>query len=175
MGTINDFIPEKLICGVLTSRPEFDDQVISELCSRFGSVDFKSSPIPFEFTGYYDKEMGTPITRYFLAFETLANPGELAEIKVATNGIEEKFTEKGKRLVNLDPGLISMKRLILASTKDNGRRIPLADGIYAEITLIFTDGAFHPVQWTYPDYRSEHYLEVMKMIRQIYKTQMKQR
>lgn len=173
MGTINDFLPEKLICGVLTSRLEIIDQVIAALRSKFGSVDFKSDFFPFEFTGYYDEEMGTPISRLFLAFESLVIPDMLAEIKTFTNRIEDKYSERNKRRVNLDPGLISLKRLILASTKDNGRRVPLANGIYAEITLIFTDGAFRAVPWTYPDYRSERYLDVMKKIREIYKMQLK--
>jgi hypothetical protein len=175
LGTINPFLPEKLICGVLTSRPENIDQVTSDLCSKFGSVDFKSDTFLFDFTGYYDEEMGTPITRFFLAFEALVDPHMLAEIKTITNRIEDMYSQGNKRLVNLDPGLISLKRLILASTKDNGRRIPLADGIYAEITLIFTDGAFKSVPWTYPDYRSERYLDVMKQIREIYKFQLKHR
>jgi hypothetical protein len=175
LGTINDFLPEKLICGVLTSRPESIDQVTSELCSKFGSLDFKSDTIPFEFTDYYDEEMGTPIIRLFLAFEALVDPHMLAEIKAFTNSIEDTYSQGNKRRVNLDPGFISLKRLILASTKDNGRRIPLANGIYAEITLIFTDGTFGPVPWTYPDYRSERYIDVMKQIREIYKLQLKHR
>ena len=173
LGRRSDFIPEKLICGVLTSNPESDDRVISRLRERFGSIDYTCSPFPFTYTGYYDDEMGTPITRFFLSFECLVDPTGLAAIKNFTNTIEEEFSEGGKRRVNLDPGLISLKRLILASTKDNGRRIPLSDGIYAEITLIFTDGTFHPVPWTYPDYRTERYLDVMKTIREIYKTQLK--
>ncbi len=175
MGTIYVFRPEKLICGVLTSRPEYIDPITSELCSKFGSIDFKSDTIPFDFTAYYDEEMGTPIIRLFLAFETLVFPDTLAEIKTFTNRIEEKYSVERKRLVNLDPGLISLKRLILASTKDNGRRVPLTNGIYAEITLVFIGGEFHHVPWTYPDYRSQRYLDIMKKIREIYKSQLKQR
>ena len=160
---------------MLTSRPENIDRVISDLCAQFGSIDFKSDTISFDFTGYYDEEMGTPITRFFLSFETLVVPDRLAEIKNFTNEIEKKYSVESMRRVNLDPGLISLKRLILASTKDNGRRIPLTDGIYAEITLVFIDGAFRPVPWTYPDYRSHQYLEVLKKVREIYKSQLKRR
>jgi hypothetical protein len=174
VGTIQTFRPEKLICGVLTSRVELIDPVISKLTISFGPVDYRSREIPFDFTPYYDDEMGTPIVRLFLAFDTLLQPDRLAECKVKTNQIEDEFSEGNRRRVNLDPGLISLKRLILASTKDNGRRIPLSDGIYAEITLIYVEGSFQPVPWTYPDYRSDFYLDAMKEIRDIFRAQLKQ-
>ena len=117
--------------------------------------------------------MGVPISRYFVAFKELVIPDTLADIKVFTNEIENRYADGGKRRINLDPGLISLKRLILASTKDNGRRVPLSKGIYAEITLVFIDGAFQPVPWTYPDYRSDAYIEMMGEIREMYKSQLK--
>ena len=174
MGAIEAFTPEKLVCGILVSREELLAPARERLCARFGPVDYEGGPFPFTFTGYYDDEMGTPITRYFLSFERLLAPDALAEVKVFTNETEDLYAENGKRRVNLDPGLISLKRLILASTKDNGRRVPLSKGIYAEITLIFTDGAFRALPWTYPDYRSSEYLKVMSRIREIYKSQLKQ-
>jgi hypothetical protein len=173
VGTIDLFQPEKLMCGVLISRPDLIDDIISKLSSAFGPVDFRSGVIPFDYTNYYDEEMGTPIFRLFVAFEELVSPDRLPEIKKRTNKIEAEYTEDERRRVNLDPGLISLKRLILASTKDNGRRIPLTHGIYAEITLVFIDGCFQAVPWTYPDYRSDVYLEVMKGMREIYKDQLK--
>ena len=173
MGIIGDFTPEKLICGVLTSRIELLDDVKHELCGRFGVLDYESGPFPFDFTDYYDREMGSPIMRFFLSFKELIAPDSLAEIKIFTNKVEERHSEEKQRRANLDPGLISLKRLILASTKDNGRRIPLSKGIYAEITLVFIDGAFQPVPWTYPDYCSQTYRDIMKEIREIYKSQLK--
>lgn len=174
MGTRNGFIPEKLICGVLTSRKELLGRVEDDLCARFGQLDYHAGPIPFDFTHYYDREMGSPISRFFFSFKEPVSPDSLAAIKVFTNEIEQKYADGKNRLVNLDPGLISLRRLILASTKDNGRRIPLSHGIYAEITLVFIGGEFRPVPWTYPDYCSREYLAVLKEIREIYKGQLKQ-
>ncbi len=174
MGRIEGFRPEKLVCGVLVSKTELMDGVKERLSAEFGAADFEGGPLPFTFTGYYDDEMGRSITRFFLAFEQLVAPDKLADFKILTNEIESRYTEDGNRRVNIDPGLISLQRLILASTKDNGRRIPLAKGIYAEITLVFTNGAFHPVAWTYPDYSSPEYLAIMREIREIYKSQLKQ-
>jgi len=175
VGRSSDFIPEKLMCGILAGRDADLPQVRGELCSRFGPVDYERGPLPFDYTHYYDEEMGVPITRYFCSFRDLVSPDTLAGIKVFTNELEEKHAENGMRRVNLDPGCISLRRLMLASTKDNGRRIPLSGGIYAEITLVFIGGSFRPVPWTYPDFRSAEYLEAMKEIREIYKAQLKHR
>jgi len=161
------------MCGVLSSRAEHLVSLLDELSSRFGAIDYQGGPLPFDFTGYYNDEMGVPISRYFVAFKELVIPDTLADIKVLTNEIENRYADGGKRRINLDPGLISLKRLILASTKDNGRRVPLSKGIYAEITLVFIDGAFQPVPWTYPDYRSDAYIEMMGEIREMYKSQLK--
>ena len=68
--------------------------------------------------------------------------------------------------MNLDPGLLSLGKLILASTKDNAQRIPLRDGIYAEVTLIYREKSYRPLPWTYPDYRSPEYLEILHALRE---------
>ena len=174
MGSISSFAPEKLIIGILTSRPEDLRAVKTDLTTAFGPIDFTSSLLPFEYTSYYDREMGSPIFRCFVAFQDLISPDSLSDAKQTTNSIEDRFTQEGNRKMNLDPGLLSLKRLILASTKDNGRRVPLADGIYAEITLIFIEKDFHPVDWTYPDYKSREYKDIFCEIRDLYRLQLKQ-
>jgi hypothetical protein len=55
--------------------------------------------------------------------------------------------------LNLDPGYITLAKLVLASTKDHSHRIYLGRRIYGEITLGFRAGAWQPGEWTYPDYR----------------------
>jgi hypothetical protein len=60
-----------------------------------------------------------------------------------------------KRRVNLDPGLLSLYNLVLASTKSFAHRIYLRDGIYAEVTLLYQAGKFSPLAWTYPDYQTD--------------------
>ncbi len=64
--------------------------------------------------------------------------------------IEDAFREGGDRTLNLDPGLLSLSRFALATTKDGSHRIPLRDGIYAEVTLVYERGGFHPLPWTVP-------------------------
>ena len=59
------------------------------------------------------------------------------------------------RTVNIDPGYITLSKLVLASTKDYSHRIYIGKGIYAETTLRFIHGSFKPIDTTYPDYRTQ--------------------
>jgi hypothetical protein len=173
MGSPRAFPREKLVIGVLASPPAQSGPLLALLEGRFGPSDWASPPLPFTYTHYYDAEMGGPITRYFLSFRELVDPGSLARIKLATNRLEEELSHEGRRRVNLDPGLVSLSRFILASTKAGAHRIALADGIYAEITLIFQRGRVRAVEWTYPDYRSPEYLEILNHIRGLLKSQLR--
>jgi hypothetical protein len=174
MGQIQPFTPEKLVLAILISRPQIRDLVSEELKNHYGRIDYESADLPFRQTSYYDREMGTPILRFFLSFERLIDPGTLAEIKTETNRLEKQFSNKGRRKVNLDPGLLSLSRFVLASSKESPHRIPLAAGIFAEVTLTYERGSFRPLQWTYPDYRSLEYLGILSDIRKLYKAQLRQ-
>jgi hypothetical protein len=168
MGRIRTFIPERLIMGVLTSRPETQPDVKLRLANLFGPIERETTPVPFLFTDYYNKEMGVPIQRLFLVFGELVDPSRLSWIKLQTNLIEEAFMEDGQRKVNLDPGILSADNLILATTKDRSHRIPLADGIFGEVTLIYTNGAYQSLPWTYADYKSEDFRVLFKEFRTDY-------
>ena len=61
------------------------------------------------------------------------------------------------RPLNLDPGYITPAKLVLASTKDHAHRIYLRDGIFAEVTLVYRQRKWQPLEWTYPDYRRDDY------------------
>ena len=173
MGTASDFKPEKLVIGVLSSRPGGEGELVSALEERWGANDLVSGAVPFDFSHYYDLEMGTPIRRLFISFERLVDPAGLARIKLETNAIEDRFREEGRRKVNLDPGLLCLSRFVLATTKESSHRVPLASGIWAEVTLLFEKGSFRPVEWTYPDYRSPGCIAILNSIRALYKEQAK--
>lgn len=167
------FAPEKLVIGVLSSRPSAWERLSSDLEGLFGPPDYASEAIPFTFTDYYDREMGTPIERRFVSCRDLVDPARLADIKLQTNALEDRYREAGRRRVNLDPGLLCLSRLVLATTKQGAHRIPLRSGIYAEVTLIFEKGGFRPLAWTYPDYRTERCREILREIRALYRAAMR--
>jgi hypothetical protein len=173
MGNAADFTPEKLVIAVLASPAADREALRTRLEERWGPADYTSPTLPFTFTRYYDEEMGTPIERFFLSFERLVDPSGLPGIKRATNAIEDHFRAQGRRKVNLDPGLLSLPRFVLATTKENAHRIPLQEGIFAELTLLFGKEGFGPLPWTYPDYRTEAYLSILNGVRARYKAQVR--
>lgn len=171
MEQITPFKPDKLVMPILISRKHMRLSLLEELQTRYGPVDYISIDLPFTYTHYYDEEMGIPITRFFISFLRLVDPGSLARIKGETNQLESRFAEAGKRKVNIDPGLLNLSRFVLASGKDGSHRIPLSDGVFAEVTLVYEKGSYRPLKWTYPDYRSEEYLNILADIRKLYRAE----
>jgi hypothetical protein len=171
MGEQKLFTPAKLVIAILISKTNFKEDLIKKLIYEYGSIDFESELIDFTFTPYYNKEMGTPIKRFFISFKDLIDPSLLAAIKIKTNSIESTFIEDDGRKINLDPGILFLSRFILASTKDGSYRIPLSSGIYGEITLVY-EKSFKNVELTYPDFKSETYKSILSKVRDIYKIQL---
>ncbi|MCX8013397.1 MAG: DUF4416 family protein, partial [Rectinema sp.] len=151
MGMEHGFLKERLVMGVLSSDSQIEACTVARLVERYGALCFRSASEPFHWTDYYCPEMGNDIRRFYIAFERLVDPGELATIKRVTNAIEREMAVDGRRRVNLDPGMLGTARFCLATTKDRSHRIPLSNGIYAELTLIYERKEFRPLPWTYPD------------------------
>ncbi len=142
----------KLLCGIL-APPDKLEPAKGRLRERFGEICEEFPPIPFTYTDYYREEMGDGLLRSWVFFAGFVEPDSLAQAKVATNEIEEEFARSdGTRTVNLDPGLIDESKLVLASTRHIARRIYVGLGICAEVTMVYRQGSFHTLPWTYPDY-----------------------
>jgi len=152
----------KLFAGLLSGDPDLLRRAIQLVGRRWGPVDLESPLWPFERTDYYTAEMGPHLLRQFVSFTPLIPPQTLADIKRETNALEEEIADQclladAPRPVNIDPGYIDLGKLVLATTKDRAHRIYLGSGIYAEVTLQYSDGAWRPQLWTYPDYAAPDY------------------
>ncbi len=165
--------PVKLIAGMFTNRLELLQEALRVLGKRFGPVDYESPLLPFDKTDYYEEEFGKNLKRKFYSFKRLIEAEELPRIKIFTNDLEKKFSEKKKRLINLDPGYLAPAKLVLATTKDYQHRIYYGKGIYGEVTLRYKKKSFIPWEWTYPDYRTKEYIKIFNYIRKIYMEQLK--
>jgi len=155
----------KLIAGFIYKDEAFFIKSRDSLKKRFGRVDFESAPIDFNYTSYYEKEMGAGLKRRFISFSKLVPIQDLYRIKLYTNRLESRFSDSGRRRVNIDPGYMDLAKLVLASTKDYSHRVYLRKGIFAEITLNYRNNSFTPNDWTYPDYRSQDYIDIFNRIR----------
>ncbi|MDT4762492.1 DUF4416 family protein [Sphaerochaeta sp. PS] len=168
MGEVNGFTPARLVMGVLSTDEGAHPELFSLLEEGFGPILEMSEAVPFSFTDYYDREMGASPSRFFLVFERLLDPSLLAQAKLFTNTVEERFKKEGGRTINLDPGLLTAANLVLATTKNRAHRIALEQGIYAEVTLIYQKGRFNALPWTYADYKSEAFCQLFKRYRSEY-------
>lgn len=174
MPKIKKPLPVKLIMGMISPNVDLFDQLTQTLVEKFGPVDLKSNVFNFDKTDYYEEEMGKDLKRQFLSFCELIETRELVEIKLFTNSLEEKFSlskDEPSRLINLDPGYLDCTKLVLVSTKDSPNRIYLREMIYAEITLYFSQGTFKFRPWTFPDYKTQEYIETFNQIRKLYISQ----
>ena len=176
MGEIFDFEKEKLIIGVIYSDKEILEQAMAETIAKFGPYDMVSEEFSFskEFSSYYDDELGGEGLRRIYSFKNLVDASEQAEIKEWTNELELKLAIDKNRKINLDPGFINHGRLMLATTKKAGFRIPLKRGIYTELTLFWAKGAWHKLPWSYRDYQSERVQKFITRVRSKYLAQRKE-
>jgi hypothetical protein len=153
MSQPQDAAPAKLVVGFLVADRSLAAQIIDALRDPFGPLDLVSPWLPFDYTDYYEREMGTPLQRRLLAFKNLVAQDRLAAFKQISNRVEAGLTVHGRRRANIDPGLLSSERFVLATGKNFSHRIYLGQGIYADLTLIYRHGVFQALPWTYPDYR----------------------
>ena len=147
------------------------DRIRTEWCG-----DLVASP-RFEFTetSYYEKQMGSNLLKQLWLLNMDFDPAALPSLKNQSNRWENDFrdhppqntsSESVERPLNIDPGYLSMSKLVLASTKNRAHRIYLDAGIYAEISLKFIRDSWEPWPWTYDDYRRADYLEFFNLGRE---------
>lgn len=160
--------PVKLVCAVMGR----DESKLAEgrelLADRFGAVELAGPVFDFTFSSYYEREMGDGLVKQFLGFGPLANPEDLAEVKRTSNDLEAGLVRSDGmtgRGLNIDPGYVNGGQLVLATTKNYSHRIYIGKGIFAEVTLVYTRGAFTPLPWTYRDYRTEEALAFFIRVR----------
>lgn len=166
--------PAKLVIGLFTQKQKRLAAVAVDLMESFGSIDMISPLFPFDFTTYYEKEMGSPLFRRIFVFKSLIQQDALADIKLKTNAIETLYSADGMRLVNIDPGFLLMERLVLATGKNFAHRIYIGKCIYADLTLIYQKNGYQPLPWTYPDYAHGSIRHFLTLVRNKYMEDLKE-
>lgn len=169
MGKLTDPKPVKLFIGMLSHDVSLFDEIKKVLKKPFGKVDMESDIWPWEHTQYYEQEMGPGLKRKFIFFRELIDPSSLANIKLKTIELEQQYLhENDGRKINLDPGYLDSAKVVLASTKDFSHRIYLKNGIFGEVTLIYSKKDYQILPYTFPDYRTPEYLDIFRKARDRY-------
>lgn len=152
--------PARLFVGAICGREDVLAQAFSILEERYGSVAGGDLRFPFTSdTSYYEREMGGGLSRTFRVFDPIVPQDSLAGIKKEFMDLENRFREGGRRIVNLDPGMLALDKLVLATSKEYSHRICIGGALHAEVELVCRDGRMRSLEWTYPDYRTEEALD----------------
>jgi len=173
MSILGRPLPVKPLVSIIFAQPEVEVQLLGELQERFGPADLVSPWLPFTHTSYYAPEMGPVLQRRLMSFLHLAGPGKLPEWKLFTVNLEGRYSLGARRLVNIDPGYLARERLVLATGKNYVHRLYLDQGIYGDLTLIYHQGQFQPLPWTYPDYASSRLGDFLYLVRKKYLWQLR--
>jgi hypothetical protein len=173
MGLPTPHPPVLLILAAFSRYDDAFDWAQRRAEEEFGPVALASPRFDFRETDYYEPTMGPGLQKAFFAFERAIDPARLAAIKLQTNAWEETYARQAvqagqaePRPLNLDPGYLTLAKLVLASTKDHAHRIYLERGIYAEVTLVYRQRRWQPREWTFPDYRRQEYHDFFTRCRQ---------
>jgi len=142
-----------------------------------GPIALSSPAYAFDMTRYYEPAMGAGLRKVLWAFARRIDPARLADVKLASNALEGELAAQGlypeARPLNLDPGILTLGKFLLATTKDQAHRVYLRDGVFAEVTLRFEAGAFEPWPWTYADYREPAVRGFLREAREYYRERLR--
>ena len=166
----------KFFTGIIFSPGNDLCGLKDKLINKWGGIDLESPVFSFTQTDYYEHEMGPLLSKVFFSFEKLIYPDKLAQTKQYSNRIEKDFSDRGEnpaRRFNIDPGYLTLSKIVLASTKDYSHRIYLGDDIYGEVTLLYQNKKFETLPWTYPDFTEPHYHKFFFEMRRIYCKQLR--
>jgi hypothetical protein len=171
MGSVRPVPLVRFFASIMLSDEQLLAEVEEKLQGLLGAVEEKTAMVSFSYSDYYKREMGD-LSRYFAFYLGLAPRESLVDIKLRTNEIEEEMSVSGRRRVNIDPGYVALEHVVLATTKGFSHRVHLGRGIFGDLTLIFRNGRYKPLEWTYPDYASEETMQMFSRWRQQYKEQL---
>jgi nicotinamidase/pyrazinamidase len=166
--------PARIFLSAIYREAATLDACLTRLTAAYGPIDHATRATPFTGTGFYYPEMGSPLLRRLFTFRDLVDPGILPALKLFTNALEAETALAGARAINLDPGILNLQHLVLASGKPAAHRPYLADGIYADLTLVYETRTLKPLRWTYPDYAEPEMIAFLLRLRAALKNDLKE-
>jgi hypothetical protein len=168
-----------LFFAVFSRSAELLDLAKDRLTREFGPLILASPRVPFTDTEYYRRSMGPDLIKEWYAVDRIIDQSSLASIKIATQSLETSIGAElpmdVSRPINIDPGMIDLGKVMLASTKNHAHRIYVGNGIFVEVTLYLCEGSWAGWPWTYPDYRRPEVHAFFTSAREEYRTRRPER
>ena len=171
MSELTEPVKANLTISVMFRDTALLEETRKILEKKYGEIDAVSEIYDFSsISPYYDPEMGSDIKKIVFSFKEPVARDRLKEIKLFCVQLEKERSVDGNRLVNLDPGLITLENFILATGKNYSHRIYLGSGVFAEVTLMFgKKNAVKELPWSYRDYLYEPARSFLLEVRELYR------
>ncbi|MEA2031073.1 MAG: DUF4416 family protein [candidate division Zixibacteria bacterium] len=169
MVRIQKPLPGQLVVSIIYSSIDALADSLRVLENKFSRVECETTEVPCSAQERYREEMGDNLQRRFFSFEQPVACDSLPEIKATCHKIEQMFSDHVRdfyfRTVNIDPGILTPDKLIMASYREYNYRIYLGGSVFAQLELIFSQGKFMRLPWTNPDYCHDEAIELFSRVR----------
>jgi len=141
--------------AIMYSSEELLDKSKSDLIKKYGPIEVEGEAYDFNFTNYYEPEMGKDLKKKFIIFEKEVTKEELADVKFFITEIEKKYSNNTGRTVNIDPGYLSEKELQLATFKEKSFKEKIHDKVWVHKVLEFDGNNIKQFFHTFADYKDK--------------------
>lgn len=104
----------------------------------------------------YQQEIGPALVNLVAILSAFHTRDELAALKYVAMEIEDALRYKGKRTVNINPGIVFPSGVLVASHKAKGSvRDLIADGVWGQWMLLTHNGRIEPAAYSFDEYTDE--------------------
>jgi hypothetical protein len=162
--------PGRLIVSYIYSSVDALAESLNRLERQYGRVQCETVDYPCTCTERYAEEMGDNLRRRFFSFGNMVPRDSLPAIKKTCTRIEKQFSDQVNgypfRTVNIDPGVVTPDNVIMSSHREFNHRIYLANGVFAEMQLIWGKGMYLRLPWTSKDFTHAEAVDFFHRVRQ---------
>ncbi|MBU8933798.1 MAG: DUF4416 family protein [candidate division Zixibacteria bacterium] len=170
MARIQKPPPGRLVVSIIYSSLDALADSLRVIERKFSRVECETIEIPCSTQDRYREEMGDNLQRRIFSFEQPVPVDSLPEIKANCHKIEPMFSDCVRdfhfRTVNIDPGILTPDKLVMASHREYNHRLYLGNGVFGQIELIHSQGQFMRLPWTNPDFCHSEAMDLFNRVRE---------
>lgn len=170
---MNSIDPVKLFIQLIYRDEPIRTELVDGLMRRWGLTDYESATAPFQGISPAIDEIGAPLFYSIVAFEKLIDPAQIVFIHRACIQLEEKYRHQGKRKIFLNAGYLDSHKVIYSSSTASPTKIYHSDGVYLDLTILFTKDKLQPLPWSFPDFKNHLYDDHFLTLKEEYKKALK--
>ncbi|MBI4977504.1 MAG: DUF4416 family protein [Spirochaetes bacterium] len=176
MSTLSQPPRAVVVIGILSHDEAVARRVRGIIERRYGTITHTLS-YPFSHSAYYEAEMGGGLVKTLWVFDKLMRRERIVDMKRFAVKLERRFSRDNKRVINIDPGLLTLENFILATGKNFSHRVYLGRGVYVDLTLIYSSAEkrYGTLPWTYPDFSLEPVIAFLNGVRKDNASRLKHR